>query len=207
MTGFRLPREHGGWTMWLAAGAAGVAHASLHGAPRGRVGGLALGLVLAYAAGDWLQSAAAAAFRLPFHGASRPGAWAGPGCLAAGLVLAAAAGAGVPGWAGWLAAALGPAGAATALRAAWPAFDRRLLAVSSFALAAPTLLFGILAAPGCHRCALAFWALPATGFPVMALAIAARLPAPPATVRRLGWLAAAATLAGGAAWVAWSRRI
>lgn len=88
------------------------------------------------------------------------------------------------------------------MRAAWPPFDRRLLAMSSFALSVPALLFGTLAAPGCMRCALAFWSLPAVGFPALTLLIATRLPAPPATVKRLGWIAAAVTIVVATVWVA-----
>jgi len=202
MTGrFHLPREHGGWTLWGTAIVAGAIHALGHGAPRGLVLMLGGGLFLLYAAGDWAQSAIAEWVGLPMRGRSDPDSAVGVVLLVGGFVLGLVAT--MPLDAGWLLdLGLVPAVMATHERAKRKPFDRVLLAVSSFALSVPALLFGALAAPGCVKCALAFWSLPAVGYPLLTLLIATRLPAPPATVKRLGWIAAAVTVILAGAWVA-----
>jgi hypothetical protein len=199
--GFHLPREHGGWMMWLAAIVAGIAHASIHGVPPLLTGMLATGMVLLYASGDWAQSANAGWRGLPFRGRSDPNSWIGPLLVLAGFILVQVPGMMVgPAWLFDL--LLLPAAAAIDLRAKRQPFDTLLLGVSSFALSAPVLVFGALASPGCLRCALGFWLFPAVGFPALTLAIATQMPAPPATVRRLGWLAAAVTVVLATGWVA-----
>jgi len=187
--------------MWGAAIAGGAVHALAHGTGPGPVGMLAAGLFMLYAAGDWAQSLVAATHGFPFRGRSDPRSPVGAALLAAGLILVLTAARGiVP--VRLVIAALLPAALATHLRAARPPFDRVLLGVSSFALSAPVFLFGALAAPRCLRCALAFWSLPAIGFPSLTLLISTRLPAPPATVKKLGWLAAAVTIILATTWVA-----
>ncbi len=190
--------------MWLAAIAAGAVHALAHGASPGESAVLAAGLLMLYAAGDWVQSSVAHHFALAYRGRSDPHARTGYHLLVGGATLAGASGVKSVGltWSFVVLAALVPAILAGWLRAALPPFDRRLLGLSSFALSAPAFLFGALAAPRCLRCATAFWSLPAIGYPVLTLLISTRLPAPPVTVKRLGWLAAALTVLLAACWVA-----